>query len=221
MSVTVLNTTASLSGKTLLKAEDTQTITGAKTFDLGASAPFVVVSGAAKVANLDADKLDGQTGVDYHDASLLTGTVPNASFPATLPAASGVNLTALNASNLASGTVAADRLPVTIAPTVVALTDGATVALNAALATVFTLIAAGNRTILAPSNPVDGQKIVIRHTASGGARTLALTSGAAGFSFGTDIPALTATGSGLTDYIGCIYSLTADRWNVVAVVKGF
>jgi hypothetical protein len=59
MSVTVLNTTASLSGKTLAKLEDTQTITGLKTFDLGASAPFAVVSGAAVVSNLDADKLDG------------------------------------------------------------------------------------------------------------------------------------------------------------------
>ena len=59
MSVSVLNTTASLSGKTLLKAEDSQTITGAKTFDLGASAPFIVMAGSAMVANLDADKLDG------------------------------------------------------------------------------------------------------------------------------------------------------------------
>jgi hypothetical protein len=42
---------------------------------------------------------------------LTTGTVPDARFPATLPVASGVNLTALNASNLASGTVSAARMP--------------------------------------------------------------------------------------------------------------
>ncbi len=65
MSVSVLNTTASLTGKTLAKLEDSQTITGAKTFDLGASAPFIVVSGAAKVANLDADLLDGVDGASY------------------------------------------------------------------------------------------------------------------------------------------------------------
>lgn len=41
---------------------------------------------------------------------LTSGTVPDARFPATLPAASGVNLTALNATNLASGTVANVRL---------------------------------------------------------------------------------------------------------------
>ena len=76
MSVTVLNTTASLSGKTLMKLEDSQTVTGAKTFDRGASAPFICISGSAKVDYLDADKLDGQTGADYHDAQLLTGVLP-------------------------------------------------------------------------------------------------------------------------------------------------
>jgi hypothetical protein len=43
-------------------------------------------------------------------ASKLTGTIADARFPATLPAASGVNLTALNASNLGSGTVPTARL---------------------------------------------------------------------------------------------------------------
>ena len=43
-------------------------------------------------------------------SNLGSGTVPDARFPATLPAASGVNLTALNASNLGSGTVADARL---------------------------------------------------------------------------------------------------------------
>ena len=41
---------------------------------------------------------------------LTSGTVPDARFPATLPAANGSNLTNLNASNLASGTVANARL---------------------------------------------------------------------------------------------------------------
>ena len=41
---------------------------------------------------------------------LTSGTVPDARFPATLPAASGVNLTALNATQLTSGTVPVLRL---------------------------------------------------------------------------------------------------------------
>lgn len=45
-------------------------------------------------------------------SALTTGTVPDARFPATLPALSGANLTALNGSNVASGTVPLARLPV-------------------------------------------------------------------------------------------------------------
>jgi hypothetical protein len=67
MPVQVTNTTASLSGKTLLKAEDAQTIDGLKTFDRGSSAPFACVAGGAAVTNLDADKLDGQEGSYYLD----------------------------------------------------------------------------------------------------------------------------------------------------------
>jgi plastocyanin len=43
-------------------------------------------------------------------SELTSGTIPDARFPATLPAASGVNLTALNATNLGSGTVPVARL---------------------------------------------------------------------------------------------------------------
>jgi hypothetical protein len=104
---------------------------------------------------------------------------------------------------------------------VVALSDGATPALDASLGNIFYLDAAGDRTIAVPSNAVNGQKIVIRHFANGGARTLALNTGAGGFRFGTDITALTATGSGLMDYIGCIYNGVDSFWDVVAYTKGF
>ena len=107
------------------------------------------------------------------------------------------------------------------APKVITLTDGATPALDASLGDVFTLIAAGNRTIAVPSNATSGQKIIIRHLASGAARTLALNTGAGGFSYGSDITALTETASGKYDYIGCIYNAVTSLWNVVAYSKGF
>ena len=52
------------------------------------------------------------------DAGALgSGTLPDARFPATLPAVSGVNLTSLNASNLGSGTVPDARFPATLPQT--------------------------------------------------------------------------------------------------------
>lgn len=107
-------------------------------------------------------------------------------------------------------------------PPPVTLVDGANVSLDAAAGKVFKLTAAGNRTIDSPTNAVDGRGIIIAHTASGADRTLALATGSNGaFIFGTDITALSATTSGLTDYIGAIYDGTAQRWRVVSYVKGF
>jgi hypothetical protein len=105
--------------------------------------------------------------------------------------------------------------------TVSVLTDGATPALDASLGGIFTLTAAGNRTIAVPTNPVSGQKIIIRHKASAADRTLALNTGAGGFRFGTDIAAITATTSGKTDYIGAVYNAADSFWDVVAYSKGF
>lgn len=107
----------------------------------------------------------------------------------------------------------------------VALTDGATVALNSVYGNVFHLIAAGDRTILAPTNAPAAnrtQKIVIRHEASGANRTLTLTTGSSGaFRFGSTVTGLTATLSGLVDYIGCIWNQADSRWDVVSYSKGF
>lgn len=106
------------------------------------------------------------------------------------------------------------------------LVDGATPALDASLVPwwvtgKYRLAAGGDRTIAVPTNATNGQKIVIEHFASGGARTLALNSGAGGFRFGSDITSLSQTASGKTDYIGCVYNGTDSKWDVVAVTKGF
>lgn len=103
----------------------------------------------------------------------------------------------------------------------VALVDEATPALDASAGEVFDLVATGNREIAVPTSPSSGQKIVIRHHASGAARTLSLNTGAGGFRFGTDIAALSETESGKTDHIGAIYDATDSKWDVVAYAKGY
>jgi len=66
---------------------------------------FTIPSGATITNN------GTQNGFGSTSASDLTsGTLPDARFPATLPAASGVNLTALNATQLTSGTIPIARI---------------------------------------------------------------------------------------------------------------
>lgn len=102
------------------------------------------------------------------------------------------------------------------------LVDGAEVEVDASLGSVFKLTAEGDREIQAPTNPYDGQKIIIMHTASGAARTLSLKTGVAGgFLFGATVEALEETESGKTDLIGCVYSEDLERWLVVAYAQGF
>lgn len=77
------------------------------------------------------------------------------------------------------------------------------------------LTATGDRTITAPSNPVDGQRVVFVHTASGGDRTPTFSTGSGGFNLrGKTIG---ATPSGKTTYYGFIYSSAESRWNLLAV----
>lgn len=105
--------------------------------------------------------------------------------------------------------------------TVVPLTDTASVPVDASAGGTFLLSATGNRTIAVPTNPTDGQKMVIIHHASGGARTLSFATGTDGFIFGDDITEMTETASGDRDVIGCIYSEAIERWMIVAIVKGY
>jgi hypothetical protein len=107
---------------------------------------------------------------------------------------------------------------------IVALTDGATIAVDASLGNHFRVTLGGNRTLGVPTNAVDGQRILIEVIQDGtGSRTLTLTTGSAGsFAYGTDITTITlSTTAGATDYIGCVYNSTAQRWRVIAFVKGY
>lgn len=107
------------------------------------------------------------------------------------------------------------------APIVYTLTDAANIVLDASLGTVFRVSVLASRTINAPLNPTNGQKIIITHYANTTNPTLTLAGGAGGFRFGSDIPALTPTATSHTDYIGCVYYADFNRWDVVAVTKGF
>jgi hypothetical protein len=82
--------------------------------------------------------------------------------------------------------------------------------------------ATDDRTLVAPTNPVDGQIVRMELIASGGDRTWTLTTGSAGaFRFGTDITGLTITSDSTKDIVSVSYVGVVDRWDVIAYVKGF
>ena len=57
---------------------------------------------------------NGESLTSLSATNLTSGTIPDARFPATLPAASGANLTSLSATNLTSGTIPDARFPATL-----------------------------------------------------------------------------------------------------------
>lgn len=139
--------------------------------------------------------------------------------PVSTAAQAALDAKAPLASPTFTGTVTAPRL---VSPPV-ALVDAATIATNAALGNLFRVTLGGNRTLGAPTNPVDGQRVLWEITQDGiGGRTLALAGGAGGFAFGTDITAVTlTTAAGATDVLGAIYNAAADRWRVLAFAGGY
>lgn len=66
--------------------------------------------------------------------------------------------------------------------------------------------------------PTNGQKLIIRMTAST-TTTLSFNTSAGGFrAIGVSLP--TSVASGYTTYIGCMWNSTASRWDVLAVNTG-
>ena len=91
----------------------------------------IVANNGSNLTNLNADNLssgtvpdarfpatlpaaDGSNLTTLNATELTSGTVPDARFPATLPAISGANLTNLDADDLASGTLPDARFPATL-----------------------------------------------------------------------------------------------------------
>jgi hypothetical protein len=106
------------------------------------------------------------------------------------------------------------------APTVVQLTDGPTIAVDASAGNDFRVTMASSRTIADPSNSVDGQQIIFQIT-QGSAGSAAVTWDTT-YEFSTDLPQPTlSTTPGQTDLLGFIYNAAAGKWRLAAFVNGF
>ena len=103
------------------------------------------------------------------------------------------------------------------------LTDAATITVNAASGTHFRVTLGGNRTMGAPSNPIDGQRVLFEVIQDGtGGRTLAWASGAGGYTFSSGLPAPTiTTGIAKRDFVLFVYNSTANTWYCLGYTQGF
>jgi hypothetical protein len=107
-----------------------------------------------------------------------------------------------------------------VAPGVVNLTDGPTIAVDASLGDDFRVTIAGNRTMGTPANPADGEQIIFQVTqGTGGPYTITWSSGYQ-FSAGLPQPTL-STGAGQTDLLGFIYNTVTGTWLLAAFLNGF
>lgn len=135
-------------------------------------------------------------------------------------AAAGAATTVLFRATASPAAAATTTEPAALAPAVVKLTDGATIAVNASLGNDFRVTIAGNRAMGNPANSANGQQIIFQVTqGSGGPFTLAWGTS---YEFSADLPQPTlSTGAGQTDLFGFIYNAAKSTWLLAAFLNGF
>lgn len=229
----VTGLTSALAGKADATHTHAESDVTSLTSDLAAKAASVHTHSESDVTGLSGDLSALSTSIGGKAASVhthvetdVTGLVSDLSGKA---ASSHTHAGA----DITSGTVGIAELPTgtsgsTVAlgnhshsiPPPVTLTDGATIAVDASLGNYFRLNLTGDHTLGTPSNPVDGQRIVVEVTqGSGGTHLLTLNSS---YAFSDDMTTITlSTAAGKKDLIGLIYNSTVSKWLVVAFIKGF
>jgi hypothetical protein len=136
-------------------------------------------------------------------------------------AAAGAGVAVLaDATSAKAATLATTTESGALAPTVVNLTDAATIAVDAAAGNDFRLTIAGDRTMGTPANPSDGQQIIFQVTQGPGAPFS--LNWASGYEFSANLAQPTlSSAAGQTDLLDFIYNATKDTWLFVAFVNGF
>lgn len=234
--VSIANTTANVSGKTVVLAERDHTVTGAWTFNRSPSAPFVVQAGSAVVTNLDADKLDGQhaptgTIVGTSDSQTLTNktlTSPTITAPAITGATTignGATITTPVLSGDITGTYALKGTPSVW--NVVTTTSTGTQNDFAPGLVGNTLLRCNNAsllTITGLASGYDGQRVVIV-TLGAGQVDLMPSGLAVGLSTAANRMILPATSGNSSlaagvGYAELIYDATTSRWRMIAHDQG-
>ncbi len=191
---------------------------------LAAKGDILAASGTSSPARVPVGA-DGQVLVaDSAQSTGLAWAAPGTAPVSSVNGRTGAVTGLAEASALASYALAsslANYVPVTQRATPpITLTWSSTVTINASLGNHFRLTMSGNTTLAAPSNPTDGQHIIIEVSQDGtGSRTLTLN---AVFNVTTAITgAITpATTAGSRSYIGATYRAATTEWDILAFATG-
>lgn len=174
----------------------------------GAPAPGLYLVNFANGASQRFDSLTPAVAQTTYGPAAATGAVSSVFGRTGTVAAQSGDYTAAQVGALAgSGGVPAAEL----SPKVVALTDAATIAVNAALGNEMRVTLGGNRTMGVPSNPADGQLInfeLVQDAA--GSRTVTWPTGSAGaYDFGSGSAPVLSTAAHAMDFAAFRYSAAA------------
>lgn len=186
----------------------------------------VVGPGASVTDNVLA-RFNGTDGLTIQDSGIVIDDSDNVSGVGTLnthtiPGGTGTLALTSDITVTASSTTTFTNKRIT--RRVSTLTDASTIAINSDNFDLGVVTLTDNRTLGADSgSPTNGQLMELWvYQDGGGTNTLAYTSASQGYAFSTDVPepTLTTTGSAL-DKLLFEFNATADRWQLVAINKGF
>jgi len=179
-----------------------------------------IVNGTVVGANTPAWETDFTTNYLATYTGAITKTIL-ASVPAAVTTGFAIVATSGSFADLSSAPInSTGQMLTSLETAITALTDAPTIALDASQGNTFTVTLGGNRTMGTPSNPTNGQKIVLRVTQDAtGNRLLTFN---ATWNFGVDLAGLTiSTTANATDYVGAIYNLASSKWDIVSIVRGY
>jgi hypothetical protein len=84
------------------------------------------------------------------------------------------------------------------------------------------IVTVGTATVInGPTNGYDGQKLTFRLVQDVTGHTVTFSTGSGNFRFGTDITSFTASAANKTDYVGVIWTSSANVWDIVSIIQGY
>lgn len=183
----------------------------------------VMVSSTATITlrwddNTDARVQLPSSGIAYTPENIVNkstdGTLADSS-TTLYPSQSAVKTYADTKMAIAGGTFTG-----TVIPSVVTLTDAATISVNAALGNQFTCTITASRTLGNPTGAINGQLMLfaIRQNGTGGYTLSFDTKYRFGDEIGTPV---IATGANKTSYIGVRYHGTDDKFDVISLASNY